>query len=208
MSVRFAGWPVSRFFPGGVFQYLEAPLHQSSQAILVQRFASLDLFLPAKQRAAHAAGEMRAMRIGGDALQPRQEGGEQDEFGGCHGQLQREGSPVFNGKKSFKHKVHEGNEGKYREIKALFPFVYSLAPPATSSRHLRLAQAQVCPSGGQVLCSLCLGSFSPNTGEPTKEGAPGENRTLNLLIRSQALYPLSYGGTHGIIPIRRASRNR
>ena len=29
--------------------------------------------------------------------------------------------------------------------------------------------------------------------------APGEARTLNLLIRSQALYPLSYGGVSGII---------
>ena len=29
--------------------------------------------------------------------------------------------------------------------------------------------------------------------------APGEARTLNLLIRSQALYPLSYGGDIGII---------
>ncbi len=30
-------------------------------------------------------------------------------------------------------------------------------------------------------------------------GAPGEARTLNLLIRSQALYPLSYGGVTTII---------
>ncbi len=29
--------------------------------------------------------------------------------------------------------------------------------------------------------------------------APGEARTLNLLIRSQALYPLSYGGMIRII---------
>ena len=29
--------------------------------------------------------------------------------------------------------------------------------------------------------------------------APGEARTLNLLIRSQALYPLSYGGSIRII---------
>ena len=29
--------------------------------------------------------------------------------------------------------------------------------------------------------------------------APGEARTLNLLIRSQALYPLSYGGVFTII---------
>ena len=29
--------------------------------------------------------------------------------------------------------------------------------------------------------------------------APGEARTLNLLIRSQALYPLSYGGDAQII---------
>ncbi len=38
-----------------------------------------------------------------------------------------------------------------------------------------------------------------NSKKNPKTGAPGEARTLNLLIRSQALYPLSYGGSIGII---------
>ena len=32
------------------------------------------------------------------------------------------------------------------------------------------------------------------------KGAPGRSRTHNLLIRSQALYPLSYWGVSAIIP--------
>src|SRR3990172_2789261 len=34
---------------------------------------------------------------------------------------------------------------------------------------------------------------------PPRGGAPGATRTRNLLIRSQALYPLSYGGVAPII---------
>ena len=44
-----------------------------------------------------------------------------------------------------------------------------------------------------------LGARNLNIGLNT--GAPGGIRTHNLLIRSQALYPLSYGGfTEAIIP--------
>ena len=35
---------------------------------------------------------------------------------------------------------------------------------------------------------------------PLNPGAPGGTRTHNLLIRSQALCPLSYGGVRWIIP--------
>ena len=36
--------------------------------------------------------------------------------------------------------------------------------------------------------------------KPPVFGAPGRSRTHNLLIRSQALYPLSYWGVTAIIP--------
>ena len=39
-------------------------------------------------------------------------------------------------------------------------------------------------------------------------GAPGGIRTHNLLIRSQALCPLSYGGMSGIIPKKHEIRGK
>lgn len=48
----------------------------------------------------------------------------------------------------------------------------------------------VCLKNG---CSRRVCSLVRNT------GAPGGARTHNLLIRSQALYPLSYGGVFRII---------
>ncbi len=42
------------------------------------------------------------------------------------------------------------------------------------------------------------------TGKGVRVGAPGGTRTHNLLIRSQALYPLSYGGVGALYQISSA----
>ena len=45
-----------------------------------------------------------------------------------------------------------------------------------------------------------LPNFTSKHKDFNKTGAPGRSRTHNLLIRSQALYPLSYWGVTAIIP--------
>ena len=64
-----------------MLENFEPPLDQPSQLLPVHAPPGLDPFLHPQKRPTHPAGEMGAMRIGGNPLQPGKQGGNQDSFG-------------------------------------------------------------------------------------------------------------------------------